>query len=170
MAVTDASDTPETAEPKTKKGLKGLMMTVVAATVLGGAGFYATSSGLIDSLLDPAHGEVAHGEDAHGEVAGDAPVFVELDPLMVTVGGAGSIRQLRFRAFLQVGPVAGDAVAALQPRILDIFATYLRAVGVDRLEDPTALLQLRAQLLRRVQLLAGSEAVKDLLIIDFVIT
>lgn len=164
MAETDDSETQDDARPKARIGLKGMFLTGLAAAALGGAGFYATWSGRVDSLLRSGQTAIATGS-----VAADAPVFMELDPLTVTVGGADSIRQLRFRAFLQLGPENGAAVAALQPRILDIFATYLRAVGVDRLEDPTALLHLRAQLLRRVQLLAGADAVKNLLIIDFVI-
>jgi flagellar FliL protein len=60
-------------------------------------------------------------------------------------------------------------VEAVRPRVLDIFATYLRALPLSELQDPTALLHVRAQLLRRVQLLTGPDMVEDLLIIDFVI-
>ncbi|WP_281824919.1 flagellar basal body-associated FliL family protein [Jannaschia rubra] len=164
--MAEPADSPEEPEANPRRGMgaKGWIATLVAALALGGGGFYVTWSGLADDLLRPS--EVAAN---HGTPAADAPSFLELDPLMVTVGGQGSIRQLRFRAFLQTEGERMD-VAALQPRILDIFATYLRAVPVDRLEDPTALVTLRAQLLRRVQLLAGPEAVRDLLIIDFVIT
>ena len=140
------------------------MVTLVGALSLGGAGFYATFSGLSDKALHA--GAVEHYESP---ALTEAPRFLELDPLAITVGGADRLRQLRFRAFLQLGEPGGAQVAALQPRILDIFATYLRAIPVERLEDPTALIQLRAQLLRRVQLLAGDEAIRDLLIIDFVI-
>ena len=176
------------AEAPTKKGKGGLVLLLAGVLALGGGGFFATWSGMADPILgatagDPhgdAHGgehasvDAAHGSshgasDEHdGAVTG--PAYVELDPLMVSVGGSGSIRQLRFRAYLQVAGGQDAAVAGLQPRILDIFATYLRAVPIDRLEDPTALLRLRAQLLRRVQLLAGPDTVEDLLIIDFVVT
>lgn len=165
MADTDRSDGNDEAAAKPKSGFGGLAITAVLAAVLGGGGFYATWSGLAGSLF---HSDAS--TTSHESVADTSPTFVELDPLMITVGGASSIRQLRFRAYLQIGAEKGDSVSALQPRILDIFATYLRAVGVDRLEDPTALLLLRAQLLRRVQLLTGPDAVEDLLIVDFVIT
>ena len=162
----DSADAPEVA---TRRGMGkvGWGLTLVAALIMGGGGFYATYAGALDSVLHPDAGTGQHGD---APSMAHAPSFVELDPLMVTVGGAGSIRQLRFRAFLQLNEGARDSVTELQPRILDIFATYLRAVSVDRLEDPTSLLHLRAQLLRRVQLLAGPDIVADLLIIDFVIT
>ena len=164
MAEKDETGTATPPAPRRGMGAKGWLAVGVAAAALAGGGFHATYSGLLvpTSKASTAAEDVPAPSDA-------APRFLELDPMTITVGGGGSIRQLRFRAFLEVGDSAGGAVAALQPRILDIFATYLRAVSVDRLEDPTALMHLRAQLLRRVQLLAGAEAVKDLLIVDFVI-
>lgn len=158
-------ETPEgDAKPKKGLGKIGWALVLVLGLGLGGGGFFATYSGMFSA----AESKAAEPDDT---LMKDGPelVFLELDPMMISVGNAGSIRQLRFRAYLQLPERNGD-VAALQPRILDVFSTYLRAVSVDRLEDPTSLLDLRAQLLRRVQLLTGPGAVNDLLIIDFVIT
>ncbi len=47
--------------------------------------------------------------------------------------------------------------------------SYLRAVEVRQLEDPSALLRLRAQMLRRVQIVTGEGRVRDLLISEFVL-
>ncbi|MGB3407636.1 MAG: flagellar basal body-associated FliL family protein [Jannaschia sp.] len=157
-----ADDTGEVQEKKKGMGFKGAMIVLILAAVFGGGGFFATFSGM-------AAGVLSAKEAPHPVADAQGPQFLELDPMVVSVGGPGSIKQLRFRAFLQVPHEGGDHVGALAPRILDIFATYLRALGVDTLEDPAALLRIRAQLLRRVQLLAGPEAVSDLLIIDFVI-
>jgi len=169
MAEPDDTPSDEPEGTGKKKGKLGLIITLVLSLLLAGGGFFATFSGMLDPILGTAETEAESEPEAEQDMA-SAPVFLELDPLMVSVGGSGSIRQLRFRAFLQLNEGPDDRIAALQPRILDIFATYLRAVSVDRLEDPTALLHLRAQLLRRVQLLAGPDAVHDLLIVDFVIT
>ncbi|CTQ49087.1 flagellar basal body-associated FliL family protein [Jannaschia donghaensis] len=164
--MADSEDPNAIDSDKPKKGLGkiGWLIAVVLALGLGGGGFYATHSGLLlgspDMASDPNDGS---------DNGPAAPIYLELDPMMISVGDAGSIRQMRFRAVLQLEKGHAN-VAALQPRILDIFSTYLRAVSVTRLEDPTALLDLRAQLLRRVQLLAGDGSVSDLLIIDFVIT
>lgn len=158
-----AEETEETQEKKRGLGLKAWLAVAILALVLGGGGFYATYSGMIADML-------AHEEPAHPVADAQGPRFLELDPMLVSVGGPGSIKQLRFRAFLQIPHEGADHVSELQPRILDIFTTYLRALGIDTLEDPAALLRIRAQLLRRVQLLAGPDAVSDLLIIDFVIS
>ncbi len=164
----EAQETPDEEQdtPRRGPGLVVWLIAVVAALVFGGGAFFATYSGMADSLLGGGEAETEVAQ----QVSDDSPTFLELDPLLVSVGGASSVRQLRFRAFLELDAESGSTVNTLQPRILDIFATYLRAVPVDTLQDPTALLRLRAQLLRRVQLLAGPEAVRDLLIIDFVIT
>ena len=165
MAESEDSAAEQEAPAKRGMGLIGWGITAVLALGLGGGAFFAMHSGLVDGLLHAE--ETPHAEEGT-ETAKEH--YLELDPLMISVGGANSVKQLRFRAFLQLADEAQTDVAALQPRILDIFATYLRAVSVDRLEDPTGLLHLRAQLLRRGQLLAGRDAVEDLLIIDFVIT
>jgi flagellar FliL protein len=153
------SKTEETPAPKHRFPL---LMVLLAALLLGGGGFAVTYLGLADGLIGGA-AKVAK------EQVGPEPRFLELEPLMIAVGGEGSRRQLRFRAFLELSEEAGH-VAALQPRLLDVLATYLRAVDVAELEDPRALLRLRAQMLRRAQIVAGEDAVRDLLIVDFVIT
>ncbi|SFJ42186.1 flagellar basal body-associated FliL family protein [Jannaschia pohangensis] len=169
MAEPDETQPDEVEETGKKKGKLGLVITLVLSLLLAGGGFFATFSGMLDPILGTSETEAESHPTAEPETVA-APTFLELDPLVVTVGSSGSIRQLRFRAFLQLHNGPDETVAALRPRILDIFATYLRAVPVDRLEDPTALLHLRAQLLRRIQLLVGPDSVRDLLIVDFVIT
>ena len=55
------------------------------------------------------------------------------------------------------------------PRVLDTLNTYLRAVDVADLENPAALAKLRAQMLRRVQVVTGEGRVRDLLVTEFVL-
>ena len=55
------------------------------------------------------------------------------------------------------------------PRVLDVLNSYLRAVEVSDLEDPSALVRLRAQMLRRVQIVTGEGRVRDLLVTEFVL-
>jgi flagellar FliL protein len=160
-----ADDPKEMEEAPRKGGLKALAVPLALGLAGGGGAFYAAYSGMLDTV-------VPGGDPVQAEAPADPPPdlsFVELDPLQIAVGGKGSIRQLRFRAYLQVGPGGAPAVEAVRPRVLDIFATYLRALPLSELQDPTALLHVRAQLLRRVQLLTGPDMVEDLLIIDFVI-
>lgn len=46
---------------------------------------------------------------------------------------------------------------------------YLRAVETSELEQRAALVRMRAQMLRRVQVVTGEGRVRDLLIMEFVL-
>ena len=153
-------DAPEEETPK-KGGKKGIVIGLVLALVLGGGAFYAVFSGLV---LGPA--EHAAEEEVHTE---DLPQisFVPIDPMVVSLG-ANARKLLRFNAQLEVEPQRAEDVAHLMPRILDVLNGYLRAVDISELEDPAALIRLRAQMLRRIQLVTGQGHVRDLLITEFV--
>lgn len=160
-AETGAQDAPP------KKSKKGLLIGAVAALLCGGGAFYAVNSGMILGATEVA-GE--HGED-------DKPVleetelatFVPIDPMVISLGGQ-SQHQLRFNAQLEVASAKQSDVENLMPRILDVLNGYLRAVDVADLQSPTALVKLRVQMLRRIQLVTGDGHVKDLLITEFVFT
>ena len=57
----------------------------------------------------------------------------------------------------------------LLPRIVDVMNGYLRALDAAELENPAALVRLRAQMLRRIQIVTGEGRVRDLLITEFVL-
>lgn len=166
--MADEPDTTEGAEdeaPK-KKGKGGLIIGAVLALALGGGGFYAVYSGMILSTDDAAHAQEEHAP----KVAALAPVaFVPLDPLVISLGRAAENRHLRFRAQLEVDPKYEDDILTLAPRVMDVLNSYLRAVSIADLEDPAALVSLRAQMLRRVQLVTGEGRVRDLLVMEFVL-
>ena len=67
--------------------------------------------------------------------------------------------------------VIGNAeeVAALTPRVLDAMNGYLRALAPSDVEAQDALLVIRGQLTRRVQLVLGREKLRDLLVLEFVL-
>ena len=69
-----------------------------------------------------------------------------------------------------MNPGAEADVTKLTPRVMDVLNSYLRAVAVSDLEDPSALVSLRAQMLRRIQLVTGEGRVRDLLIMEFVLS
>lgn len=153
------------AVPK-KSGKAGLVIGLVLALALGGGGFYAVYSGLILG----ASADAAHGAGGSQSIADLPPVaFVTLEPLVISVGGATANRHLRFRAALEVEPGHEGDVTKLIPRVADVLNSYLRAVEIADLEDPGALIDLRAQMLRRIQLVTGEGRVRDLLIMEFVL-
>lgn len=146
-----------------KRSKLPLLLGVVLALVLGGAGFYATWSG----LLLGGHEETAPGDAAPGPLAGIA--FVPLETMVISLGSASGSRHLRFTAQVEVVESAAADVALLQPRILDVLNSYLRAIDIASIEDPTAMARLRAQMLRRIQIVTGDGRVRDLLITEFVL-
>ena len=160
MADTTAFAQDAPAKPSKKPLILGLLL----ALVLGGGGFYAVWSGLILPQAGPDDGNHGHAPPSLAQVA-----FVPLEPLLVTLGPDARSRHLRFAATLEVDPLYQAEVDLLRPRILDVFNSYLRAVDVAELEQPSTLIRLRAQLLRRVQLVTGEGRVRDLLVTEFVL-
>jgi len=152
---------PEAAPPKRKK--LGLLLGLLVAIGLGGGGFYVAYSGLLFG------GGAEHAEGAEGVTPLPDITFVPVDPVVVSLGEVEQNRHLRFRSQLEVAASHAAEVTLLLPRIVDVLNGYLRAVDVAQLEDPAALVRVRAQLLRRIQIVTGEGRVRDLLISEFVL-
>lgn len=160
--MTAAADTPT----PPKKGSKLPLLLGLALALAGGAGgFLAVRGGLLP--LGQTTGAEAPAEPER--LPDLAPMgFVPLPALVVNLPGGGE-RFLRFSGQLEVAPEHLDEVTALVPRVADVLNGYLRAVEPREVADPTALLRLRAQMLRRVQVVAGGDRVRDLLVMEFVV-
>ena len=157
---------PEAAgeEAPKKKSKLPILIGLVLMLLLGGGTFYAVYSGMI---LAPAHPGGAAAEEEHPEPTEPQIAFVALDPMVISLT-EGKARHLRFSAQLEVPILKQKEVELLKPRVMDVLNGFLRAVEVKDLEDPAALLRLRAQMLRRVQIVVGEGMVNDLLVIEFV--
>lgn len=157
-ASTDSSPPP-------RRSKLPLLLGLVLAPVLGGAGFYVAWSGLIPGLGAPA-------EDSPATAVSVAPArasaFVPIDPITINLGGRGQTRHLRFVARLDVPVAQAEEVARQMPRIVDVLNTYLRALDLPDLEEPAALTRIRAQMLRRIRLVVGADRVNDLLVMEFI--
>ncbi len=146
------------AEPK-KRGKLPLILGVVLG-LAGAGGGYVAMSGLPGS----------HGEEPDPRSQPPRTAFVPVPPLTISLGHAGGgVRHLRFQAQLEVDPIGVNNVTVLLPRVSDVLNGYLRAVAVSDLEDPAALVRIRAQMLRRVQIVVGDGLVHDLLVMEFVL-
>lgn len=156
-----AEDESDPQDTTPKKSRKPLILGLGLALVLGGGGFYAAYSGMI-----PGGGgsEKTAPEDSPFE----GIAFLPLDPLIVSLGAGTDTRHLRFAAQLEVDAGHEAEVARLTPRVLDVLNSYLRAIDLVELDDPGTLLRLRAQMLRRVQMVTGPGYVRDLLVTEFV--
>ncbi|MFD1510094.1 flagellar basal body-associated FliL family protein [Lacimonas salitolerans] len=174
--MTDATAPEEVKKPSKTPLILGVFLAVVG----GGGGFYAVYSGMLlggESPVAQSTDDSAPLADQAGEKGaqlgaavpmGDT-AFVPLDPLVISLAPGSGSRHLRFRAQLEVPASKEREVSALLPRVVDVLNSYLRAVEPRDFEDPAILSRLRAQMLRRVQIVTGADRVRDLLIMEFVL-
>lgn len=167
MTATATDPPAESAPPRKGKSRLPLVLGLALAVAGGAGGFLVVRMGLLGGGSDQA-------EAPAGEAEADLPdlmpaAFVPIPPLTVNLNGAGEGRLLRFAAQAEVPPQYIEEVTALVPRIVDVLNGYLRAVEPADLDDPAALLAIRSQLLRRLQVVAGGDRVRDLLVMEFVV-
>jgi flagellar FliL protein len=155
--MADAQDSPE-ASPRSSR--KGLILAAVLTLAATGGGFAAGFLGLV-----PLPG--AEGESHSAETPQVA--FVAVDPVIISVSGMPGVSHLRFAAQIEVDPAHRAEVEGMRPRVLDVFNSYLRAVDPTLFGERAALVKVRAQLLRRIQLILGPERARDLLVTEFVL-
>lgn len=168
------ADEEITEEETPKKASKlPLVLGLVLALLGGGGGFYAVQSGLLlgsDADHAKAHDDKAEDSKNAGEMhtamVSDVG-FVPVDPLVISLGAPNG--HLLFRAQLEVPSSYVDDVTKMMPRVVDVLNNYLRALEVEDLSNNASLTRLRAQMLRRVQVVTGAGRVDDLLIMEFVI-
>lgn len=141
-----------------------LIIGLALAVIGGGGGFYAAQSGMI--LGGESHEETTTIKE---DVVLPKVAFVDVEPLTVSLPAPSPNQYLRFRANLEVPAQHEEEVSLLLPRVVDVMNSYLRALELSDLEDASALTRLRAQMLRRVQIVTGPGKVNDLLVMEFVL-
>jgi len=163
--MSDSED--NVAQTERKRSKLPFILGLVLAIAGGGGGFFAVRSGMIPGLAGDtgnAGAESAMPVEKLPDIA-----FVPMDPMVVSLGSEVSGRHLRFSAQLEVSAPYRQEVEQLLPRVVDVLNSYLRALTPADLEAPAALVRLRAQMLRRVQLVTGDGRVRDLLVMEFVL-
>ncbi|MDA5557446.1 flagellar basal body-associated FliL family protein [Shimia sp. MMG029] len=160
-------ETVDTEETPKKASKLPLIIGLVLALAGGGGGFYAVYSGMILGS-DSAPTEEESVETHEAEPLPDI-TYVGLDPFVVSLTSGGSSEYLRFRAQLEVPSAHKEEVERVLPRVVDVLNGYLRALSPADIESPDALVKLRSQMLRRVQIVTGQERVSDLLVMEFVL-
>ena len=154
------ADIAENASAPPRRGAMPFVLGAALACALGGGAFAVIYTGLADGLL-PTPGE-NRGESAQ------TTTFMEIPPVTVSLGAPSDGRVLRFAITLEVAPAHQAEVVQLMPRLLDLLNSYLRALEPEALTAPGALIRIRAQLLRRMQVVAGEGRVRDVLVTEFV--
>lgn len=164
--MTDA--TAEQAETPVKSGKKGFVLWVVLAIAGAAGGYFATSSGLLPIGGEKAQTDASEAKEIKAVEALPEVAFVDLPAVIVSVK-AGDSRHLKFHAQLEVNAGYVADVEKMQPRIMDVLNSYLRAVELSDLEDSLALMRIRGHLLRRIEIVVGEGRVRDVLVSEFVL-
>ncbi len=165
MGTTMSDAVAEAPEEPVKSKKLPMILGLVLALAGAGGGFYAVSSG----LLAPHGAPEGHAAPAETAAPLSEVVFVGIDPILISLSSDQHVQHLRFRAQLEVADGYQGDIERIMPRIVDVLNGYLRALELEDLKDPLALTRLRAQMLRRVQVVAGKGRVRDLLIMEFVL-
>ncbi len=157
-----SDETPD--EPKKKS--KAMLFGILGALVLGGAGGFATYSGMIALPFGGGDRAIEQVIESSGE---PDIAYVQLDPLTVDLGRGGRSGRLRLSLIVETTEDDFDIVDARRYRITDTLQSFLRAVKQDDLRDPSRTDMLRSRILRRVLLETPPGAVSDVLISEFVV-
>lgn len=153
MAIMETTNFPKVRS----MGLPLLIGTLMMMVGMGAAGFFLAYKGFLPNRFSIAMNNTLDEK------------FIALDPLIISIGSDTS-HHLRFSAQLAVPSNHIKEVEALKPRIQDVLNSYLRALDPEDISDPGALIRLRAQIVRRIRLVTGEQAVNDLLISEFVLS
>ncbi|WP_071798100.1 flagellar basal body-associated FliL family protein [Natronohydrobacter thiooxidans] len=152
-----AIETPP--QPK-KRAFFPLIAGLLGAILLGGGSFYAVFSGLVLGAQPQ--------RQAPPQIDMDF-AYIPLENITISLAAPSSGRLLRFSGQIEVAARSESDMARLQPRFLDVVNTYLRAIDPQDLSEPAALIRIRGQILRRLQIVAGEGHIRDFLITEFIL-
>ncbi len=150
-----ASEEPEGAAEKPKRGRRMILAGGGALLLLGGAGLAgAWSLGLLS-----------------GAETETPPAFYELPEMTVNLSTVDERPQyLRIRATLELADRSdARAVEAVLPRVLDAFQVYLRELRATDLEGSAGLFRLKEELVRRVNMATHPTEIEGVVFEEIVI-
>lgn len=188
-AVADGEAGAEDAAPAKKKLPLLFIIIPAALVVLGGGG--AAAFMLMQPKPAAAHGEEkadeGHGEKkggGHGKEGGEADpaagkiaegpdgvTFYTLPDMVVNVQSAdGRPTFLKLKLTLEMKDAAlAEHLQAEAPRMQDMFQSFLRELRPEEMQGSAATYQLKAELLRRINLIAAPGKVDAVLIEEMLV-
>lgn len=158
---------PEGEEAPKKKG--GLVPKIAMLVALGGASFGAVYL-LPRPESAPAPTEYAAAETQEVDEPYELDLetsYLELSPMTISL--QDDMRILKIGITLETLAGTESEIDPSDPKIRDAFMGYLRALRLDQVQDAAFMAQMRAQLLRRVQIVVGPGKVHGILITDFMV-
>ncbi len=146
--------------------MKLLLIAVPVLLAAAGGGLWFT--GVLPKLLGMSHDKVAeHAKEA----ASTAPVFVELPEMIANLNAPGrKPSYVKLKVRLELSKAADQpAFEAAQPRVVDLFQTYLREMRPEELRGSAGTYRLREELIARASLAAAPAQVVDVLFSELLV-
>lgn len=141
---------------------------LLALLLLGGGGayyFFFTGSGAKTAQMAAA--------GAHDQLPVTPPniTFYDVPDIIVNIQSADSTpAYLKLSVSLELdSPEEKAGMVALQPRIVDQFQGYLRELRMDDLKGSAGVVQLKEELLRRINVAAAPYRVRDVLLKQMIV-
>ena len=165
-----ANANPDSDGQDSKKSGPGLVSQIIIAMALGAASFVTVY--MLPDRANAASEMKAKTEHTVDPLDGVFPsqtdlTYIKLDDLTLTLGDLDRI--LKIGITLEVIDTGELYVDPSDPLLRDAFTGYLRSLRTEQIEDASFMVQLRAQLLRRAQLVLGTDTIHGVLITDFLV-
>ena len=165
-AAPTTTNTADAKPAKSKAGKKKLLLLAVPV-VLAAAGGGAWFAGLL-KLPGKTH-EMPPAE--HAAAAVPQPTYAQLPEIVANLNaGARRTAFVKLQARLELSrPEDLVAFTAAQPRVLDLFQTYLREMRPEELRGSIGTYRLREQLIARASLAIAPARVVDVLFTELLV-
>ncbi len=170
MAVAEVPG--EAAKASGRGGRKRVLLLGLAALLLcgggGGAGLWL--AGLLPGLPGPGGGAAPEAEGAEA-AAPPPPAFLDLPDVVANLNTTGRRPvYVKLRSKLELARAEdAAAVQAAMPRLLDLYATYLREMRPEELRGSAGTQRLREELVARANLAVAPARIVDLLFVEILV-
>lgn len=157
-------------EAGTAKGGKRKLLLLAVPVVLAAIGAGLWFSGILPKLLGKG-GEAQHAAAEGVPAAPHVPVFFDMPEIVANMNATGRrASYIRLRSKLELSkPEDVAAVQAAMPRLLDLYATYLREMRPEELRGSAGTQRLREELIARASLAAAPARVTDVLFTEILL-
>ncbi len=177
-APAPAPEGGEEGRPAKKGGKKKLIILVAAVLLLGGGGAGAWFSGILPQMLGmgpppapPQDPNATQTAAAPPPAVAPPPVFLDMPDITANLNAPGRRGPLvRIRSRLELArPEDAAPMTAAMPRLLDLYATYLREMRPEELRGSAGTHRLREELIARANLVAAPARVVDVLFVEILV-
>ena len=154
-----------------KKGgkKKPVLLAVPVLLIALGAGLWFT--GILPGLLGMSHPAATATEERAREAAAHVPVFVELPEMVANLNAPGRRASfVKIQARVELAKAEDQAVfTAAQPRVIDLFQTYLREMRPEELRGSAGTYRLREELITRANIAVAPARIVDVLFTELLV-